>query len=383
MKRKTEIVYFAPDGTQGSVAKRLVSFIGAGFNVTSFTFGRDRPATITLPPTHIELGIVWSDRFFLQLVRAAASLPAFWRSRKALRSADVFFARMLHMALIAVLLRMFFNRGARLYYEVCDIRRGMVEPGARGKVARWLERRVLAASECVVVMSRAFVTEYFEKIQGYDGQYFLLESKTYSPQMTDLRKSREAARKNIRRPLAVAWCGNLDDEELWEAIKVAARSDPSDVFFHLHGYILIDERRFNEDIAAFPNISYAGPFDNRTDLFDIYSTVDAVLGIDLTSRNGNSWWLVPCAFYEAGAFGKPLICTAGTETARRVTELGCGYVLQEPIRDLLTEWVRNFDARQHERIVDHILSLDPKIFAGEDQLRDFAQEIISQCMPAP
>lgn len=370
------VAYFAPDATQGCVTKRIAGFRDAGFEVTSFTFRRDRATDLGPVCENVDLGVVPDRRYLYRAFRTVWMLGRLWQSRGVLKASRVYYARMLDCALIAMLASRVFNPRARIFYEVADIRRILMSQGWDGRFARWLERRVLASCERVVVTSPAFTSRYLEPLQSYDGLSFLLENKIYADALPAVAAERRRNLAEVREggdPIRIAWFGHLDCPETWRAIKETAARFPDRVAFYLRGYPIADEAEIRAASLAFPNIEFGGSFNNRRDLGSMYRQVDLVLGLDLTSREGNTWWLLPNSLYEAGAFGRPLITSAGTETADRVRKQGLGWVLEEPIAPSLAAFVEGFSWEEHARVVRQIATIEVEEFAGQAQLYELAE----------
>jgi succinoglycan biosynthesis protein ExoL len=369
-----KLLYFAPDATQGSVTKRIVSLQDEGFEVTSFTFTRDRPSVLSPVCDNIDLGAVPSEQYAKRILHIVRTIGRFRPYRALFKEARIFYARLLDVALIATLLRRLYNPDAKLYYEVCDIRRVFVDPGMKGKLARAAERWLLKRTDCLVVNSPLFVSEYFKPVQKYTGRTFILQNKVFARDLSifsDLREQLHVPDED--RPIVIAWFGNLDDPFTWQAIKAVAERFPQKVRFYLRGYIILDEGEFRAALKALPNIEYGGPFNNRTDLQDMYGRVDVVLGLDLMDQDGNSWWLLPNSLYEAGAYAKPLITSAGTATADKVREYGSGWVLEEPLHETLVQFVETFTWADYRQVMKTLSDTDPAVFAGQDEVKDLAR----------
>ena len=369
------VAYFAPDATQGSVAKRIVCFQDMGAEVTSFTFRRDRESRFETKWRNVDLGVVPNEQYLRRMLHMPKVMQRLWAAREHLRAADVFYARMLDSALVAMIARRMFNPSAPLYYEVCDIRRVMMSPGKTGRTARMLERRVLGSARRVVVNSPAFVTEYMAPLQGYSGDSFLLENKIYATDLVPFVERRSAViakgeTEGRTRPFTIAWFGNLDDPVTWHAIRTTAARFPDKVRFYLRGYLILPEAEVRAGLAAHPNIEYGGPFNNMTDLPDMYGRVDAVLGLDLMNQEGNSWWLLPNSLYEAGSFCRPLITSVGTVTATRVEERNTGWVLAEPVAETLPALVESLAPDSYRAVELNLARTDPSIYAGQDQFEE-------------
>jgi succinoglycan biosynthesis protein ExoL len=85
--------------------------------------------------------------------------------------------------------------------------------------------------------------------------------------------------------------------------------------------------------------------------------VHFVWAIDLEHIEGNSRWLMPCRFYEAGYFGVPCLAAEDFEIGRTVEELQCGWTFGSPYEPALVEFLSTVTCQQYASKRQRLLEL--------------------------
>lgn len=93
---------------------------------------------------------------------------------------------------------------------------------------------------------------------------------------------------------------------------------------------------FHDDVASNSRICYGGPYADPDELESMYQPIDLVwaaypYGL---GRGGNWQWARTVRFYEAGAFGRPMIVQNGTQDAIDVENRQIGLVVDMSDADL-------------------------------------------------
>jgi succinoglycan biosynthesis protein ExoL len=320
------LIVFAHERSDARVVKRVRAFTDLGWKVTGFTFHRSRPGRTESPCfSNVNLGET-HDRAYarrgLALIRA---LRILWRERTTLHAATALYAINTDNALLGLAARVLANRRLPLFLEIADIQPPFTTPGVRGRVLRWIERRVLARTTCLVTTSPAFLREYFTLHQGYTGRVFLLENKVY-PSRGLARPA--SAHAPPAPPWRIGWFGALRCQATWEAMRTLARRHPTTLHFVVRGYpTAIDAGRFLSEVGDHPNVEFGGAYRYPDDLATMHSGLHFVWGFDFSDPTANSRWLLPNRLYESGLFHIPLLAAANTETGRRVAADRTGPIL--------------------------------------------------------
>jgi succinoglycan biosynthesis protein ExoL len=370
------VAYFGPDLDDSVVRRRVVQWRHAGFRVLPLAFSRNAAAR-RLSEEFVNLGHV------MPLSRARRVLPlllAAWRlvgRRATLARVDVFIARNLDIALLALFARWSAGSSAPLIYEVLDINVSCTERSWRGAMLRRIERWVLACVDLLVVSSPYFATAYYESMLQYRRSWFLFENKI--PKWIDLPLVRRpAAPPSAADPSSaprkhrwrIGLFGYLDDEKSWEILRSLALQLPEQVSIYVRGtpYTNFDMKRFLADVDRLENVTYGGPYRNPEDLADVYGAVDIVWSMDFNFPHSNSKWLLTNGLYEAGFFGKPVLGLRGTAVGQVLETWGSGWCLDQPVDKTAADFFANLSPEQYRAKCDEIARLNRDLFVETDEI---------------
>lgn len=335
---RERIIYLAPDHTDAAVKKRAHGFLVGGHDLLSFSFHRDRydqGGKADWP--NIGLGKSTERRLISRVLLGITSLWTIFRHGRRWRSATMIYARNLDLALLGVVGKWLTWSHAPLIYEVLDIHPLLLGKSWRSAIARQIERWVLARSRLLVVSSPAFVKDYFQAQQKYDGHVLLLENKwTRESIFASDCPDRNLLSPNI--PVwTIGWFGNLRCRESLHILRDLADSFPDRVHIYMRGCdSLLDPGELEEVVGTRSNMVFDGEYRAPEEIVDIYSRVHFNWCVDLADGD-NSRWLIPNRVYEGGYCGIPAIAIEEFETGRVVRERGLGIVVRQPAIDQLKQ----------------------------------------------
>jgi len=253
-------------------------------------------------------------------------LKALLSVRSGIKESDAVYTFSLDTLLLGWLASRSLRKQPKIVYQVNDIRQILLEHSLPSRILRRLERYLLRRIDLLVVTSEAFVTEYFEGMQGASGlSYQVIENKlagdAFAPDPIT------ATCHEWNGVLRIGYFGIIRCSRSIEILRrVTERSDRVHVLIRgiPRGTIDLDlEARRN------PRIDYGGPYRSPDDLPAMYSQVDVVwVGYPYEGVETGNWrWARTNRFYAACFFGKPVLARAGTEDGRVVEELGLGICL--------------------------------------------------------
>ncbi len=375
VERGGVIAYFGPDLGDSVVRRRVAQWREAGFKVLPLAFSRS-PVPHRMVEEFVALGQVMPQsraRRVIPLTLAACRLAA---RRKMLAGADLFVARNLDIALLALFARWACGSSAPMIYEVLDINISCTEPGWRGALVRRLERWVLACADLLVVSSPYFATDYYQARLHYRRPWFLFENKI--PKWvgaSSLARRAAAAPAEIippggKRRWRIGLFGYLDDEKSWDILRRLAQALPDHVTVCVRGtpYTNFDVNRFLADVARLDNVTYGGPYRNPEDLAEVYGAVDIVWSMDFNFPTSNSKWLLTNGLYEAGYFGKPVLALRDTAVGRTVESWGSGWCLDQPVETAVIDFARDLTVDEYEAKRRAIAELSRDLFIETDEI---------------
>ena len=365
------VVYFGLDSQQAGTIARISALQHSGAEVIGMTFRRRGFNEGRLPSwENVELGETIRGDYLRRLWVMLGALRAIWANRGRMAGASIFYARNLDMAVLALFARFLSRSKAPFVYEVRDVMPAVLGDGPRARAFRWLERRVLTRSRMLEVSSPGFIENYFVPLQGYRREWFLSENKLNGPMLRSVRgEPRGEVIEKIgpmrRGRLVVGAFGAFRCVRSLELL--GELSDRLPLLVYLRGFpTVMGMDAFRQLVARHPNMFYGGDFSSPRDLGEIYGAIDLTWGFDFSCASANSAWLLPRRLYEGGYHGVPLLAAAGTQTGRKVDELGIGWTFQEPLTEGLHRFLGGITADEIARKRQYISALPRELFCEED-----------------
>lgn len=339
------VVFFAFDIAEAAQLRRIESLRALGHDVASVSFRRESAnGTRPLDWPDVRLGPSSHRRYFLRLWRLARAVLLLRRNGAVLEAGDVWIARNLDMAVLALILRARMRRSdVRVVYECLDIHGMFTRAGPLGAAMRWAERQVLGRADLMIVSSPGFLKNYFHPIQKISTPVALVENKLWVSGAPPVRPACPR-RRSPQAPFVLGWVGSLRCARSLALLAELAATLGDRVRIECHGAVhrhAVPD--FDTVIAAHANMHYRGPYSYPDDLCAIYTGCDAVWAQDLWQSGANSDWLLPNRIYEASYFGCPSIALQGTETGHRVGGDGLGFVVDAPSAEALGALIAGLD----------------------------------------
>lgn len=346
-----KLAVFGTDAAEAAQVKRMDSYLACGFDVQGFMMRRANMNADFEPFwNNLHLSDIDNENQLGRMWAVAKSIPKVIANRGLLRGTDIVIARNLDMLMIAAIAQKL-APGAkpRLIYECLDINNLMTGSGPKNRLFRWIERRLLAQTDTLIVSAPAFIEQYFAPFQGWDGHTVLVENKIWVNNPQDLPRphaSTVPARPAISEddPLVLGWIGTLRCQQSLDLLVLAAQALGPKVKIAMHGvvhYHAVPD--FDATLAANPNLVFHGPYAYPTGLAEVYQSCDLVWSQDMWQWGTNSTWLLPNRIYEASYFGCPSVAVAGTGTGDRVAA-GLGWTIAEPSADALINFLSGLTA---------------------------------------
>ena len=299
---------------------------------------------------NIELGVTTERRLLARVFASFRALKVIFDHRRTWRAASLLYARNLDLAVLALIGKFLTRSRAAFVYEVLDIHPATTKPGIRGVVLRWLERRVLDRCQLLVVSSPAFLRHYFQPIQHYQGETFLLENKWPSCEMSVLTRKLPHGLNDEEPIWTIGWFGNIRCPQSLEILTELADAFPKRVRIDIRGCAsLLGEGKLLEVIRDRDNMIFHGEYSAPSDLPEIYSHVHFNWCVDLCGGK-NSLWLLPNRLYEGGYFGIPALAIGSHETGRLVRERRLGIALDTPIAEHLGNLIATITREDYAKL---------------------------------
>jgi hypothetical protein len=324
------IAYFVHDLADPAVARRIAMLRAGGAEVVAFGFRRTDAAPAEVAGARaVDLGRTYDGRFGQRIARTAWAGLSVERWRGQLVRADAIVARTLEMLAVAEAARVSCRANARLVYECLDLHRLMLEPGPKGQVLRFVERQLMRRASLLAVSSPAYLSAYFEPVQGL-GRDLDLPSLLVENKVLDLE-----GRAPVRRappagpPWRIAWLGAIRCAKSLNALCELAARRPDLVEVRIFGRPAYGEfHDFDGQVAAAPGVTFGGPYAPE-DLPRLYGEAHFSWAIDFMEEGLNSAYLLPNRLYEGSRYGAVPIALNSVATGRYLADRGFGLPLAE------------------------------------------------------
>lgn len=370
-----DLVFFCPDVTDASTLKRVQQFTDHGYRVTVFGFRRHRYNSEYQPTwSHVPLGFTTDGRYGQRLAALLRAIPTILARRRQLKEASAYYARNIDQLVLAMLARFISFSKAPVTYEVLDIPQILIGDGIASRLIRAVERMCLRNTRLLVLSSPGFHRAFYEAVQKYRGDWFLLENKLH-PSIT--RRGALSTREGRRqRPWVVGYVGLIRGQETFDLITRLAERLRGRVVFKFRGVLTtVDQARFDRALEGHPNIVYGGPYLPHNDLEDIYGEVDFAWALDLEHTDHNSRWLMPCRFYEAGYFGVPCLAVRGFEVGSMLERHRIGWTFDEPLEESLVRFFEALTPEEYDRIRGRLRAAPRNMFVAGDDVRQLCERL--------
>ncbi len=345
--------------------RRIGSLQRTGSQVRGYTMRREAPGSTDWD--NVDLGRTYDGAMGQRLSSIVRAFPRLRPHYAELRKADIWVARNLDMLILAYLTRKAAGARAPLVYECLDIHHLMTRTDLVGRMMRGIERRLILASERVIVSSPGFIREYFDVHHRDQYQVSIIENRLPPGSVPDGRPEAGIA-KRADAPIVIGWFGNLRCVRSMTLLRDIARHMPDRVRVVLYGNpSLFDIPDFDQQVQGLPNLEYRGRYRYPDDLARIYGEVDLIWAGDFHDARFNSRWLLPNRVYEGGYFGVPPIAPLDSETGRWIQNRSEGWVVANPLEQTLGELLARLS---HQEIFERrckLLALDRERFVQPEQ----------------
>lgn len=360
-----KLAYFVHDVHDPAVARRVDMLQRGGAQVTVLGFRRsDTPLTELKGARVLDLGRTFDAKMAHRAAVALMNVLEAGRWRDAVSGAQVVMARNLEMLAIAARVRVLAAPQANLVYECLDIHRMMLSGGLPGRLLRGLERRLLDATGLLLVSSPAFLTHYFDAIQGVKTPTLLVENKVVVPDVATAGRPAASALPPGP-PWRIGWYGVIRCARSLDILANVARAHPGLVEVVIRGRPALHEfEGFQRIVDVTPGLSFEGAY-TREDLPAIYGDVHFTWAIDYFEAGQNSDWLLPNRLYEGSLFGAVPIALARVETGRWLAARQAGILLTDPAKELPGQLSR-LTPEQFRMLIDQSAQIPTGDLAADD-----------------
>lgn len=346
-------------------AKRVDALKKHGFIVSVAAFQRDyHKGRMSDVQTEV-LGKLDNGRY---LKRAAIFLSSIFRVRKLIYESDIVYAFEPDMAALAIVAAVGLKK--KIILEVGDVRDVFLKSGFLPVVLRMLDKLVASKAELLVVTSEAFLSNYYRQMLGVKTVGIVMENKLEGMveriNSAKLRSVSDSVTEYDR--IKIGYFGVLRCEWSWSILELLATKYPQRFEVILAGKVDISNDLLSK-IATFSNISYLGEYKSPDDLPSLYAQVDLVWACYEPLKQGpsNLRWAIPNRYYEALAFGVPLVVREGTVFAEKVNNLNVGLIVGDLTEGETVELINGVSREVLDRWHSNVLDVEPKVYCQMDE----------------
>ena len=361
-------VCLLPVATDARIQRRLAALTRLGVQPTVLAFDRPYYPGKPMAGGFECLGRIEHGKYLGRLRPLLAALP---RVRAACGAADVVYAFSLDLLALAWLATRARRRKPKLIYEVADIHPTLVGRGVGAAVMRAIERRLLRDASLLVVTSEAFITGFYNGVQGVcDIRYELVENK---PELGPFEAPAARPRRQAG-PIVIGYFGVIRCERSWHVLRRLAEQGNGRINVYLRG-VPLNIPNFEQEAAESRWIQYGGPYVAPDELAEMYNRVDLLWVAHRVDDNNSLLWNRTNRFYEGCAFQRPMIGQTGTQDGAVIQGRGLGPLVDLANEDATVEQVLQMTAGEIEQWQANVSRLPRSIYAENGEHERLSHQI--------
>lgn len=260
----------------------------------------------------------------------------------------------------------------KIVYQIQDIRSIYFGNSVRSRVARLLEGRLLKSVDLLVLSSQDFFDGHFKKHYNFD------ENKIQVIENKLVRGSVEPILNRERKPnkIVIGYFGVMRCLRSWEILRDFAIDNPETIEVYLRGKPDAIPN-LNDEIKDLDNVYYGGTYKSPDDLNELYNQVDVVWACYPFSENNVGNWTMArtIRFYEACAFGKPVIVQKGTPQEKDVNLNNIGLVVDMANRKACKDLLSTINKSNLNLWTDKVQKLDNDFYYHSNEFKNLLKRV--------
>lgn len=308
--------------------------------------------------------------------RIGTLLKAIPSIRKQSRGMDAIICFNLDLLFITWLALLGIRKKPELIYDIGDIRTSLVKKGVTAKVLRAIERFLLKRISLLMVTSEAYITEYFEGLQGMKGVEILMLENKLNKDDTPPPISRMPDLWSDKRPLIIGYFGVLRCRKSLKLLNRIALEGEGKVKVIVRG-VYLDTEDLDGMIRENPYMSFEGPYVFPDDLAKIHSEVDLSWLVHAHTRQ-NTMWARIFRFYHACFYGVPMIAQNGSKDGDEVLRYDIGFCIDIEKPDEAIQALLNLNQEEYQRWNHNVQQLPEEIYLLTDEFVRLKKHIQSR-----
>ena len=326
-----------------------------GAQVTMLGFTRNNFPTSSSQELLVEsLGSLSHGSYFTRILKLLKFLSVL---RKRAKQHDVIYSFTLDTLLISKLALV--GQKKKWVYQIQDIRAIYFGDSWKNKLARFLERTLLKRVDLLVVSSLDFYIGHFKKNYNFDERrVHVVENKLIKGSVKP-----EVASKPSSGKISIGYFGVMRCIRSWDILREFAKLNPNKVEVYLRGKTLAVPT-LTEEVKDIANVEYGGVYKSPDDLNELYNKVDIVWACyPYSDQSFGNWQMArTIRFYEACAFGKPVIVQKGTPQAKDALQHNLGLEIDMADPSECIKQLESISSEKLESWKENIKKLDDSFY---------------------
>jgi succinoglycan biosynthesis protein ExoL len=360
-----KLAYFVHNLNDPAVYRRVRMLHAAGVSVVLLGFCRGEPPQAIEGIAPLLLGRTEDAHLSQRAVAVLRGLLALPRWRGLLAGTDAIIARQLETLVLAACARRIHAPDAPLVFECLDTHRLMGAPGPTGWLLRFVEQRLLARCQGLLISAPDFIGAHFARVHARLGPVTLIENKVLSVELADRSAPARlrAAPRAPGPPWRIGWYGMIRCARSLRLLAGLAAARPGTIEVVIGGRVADWlQAEFDAVLVGTPGMIFTGPYDRRHDLARMYGAVHFAWTVDYYEAGANSDWLLPNRLYEAGLFGAIPIARAEAATGAWLAQRGVGALLHGDPAHALDAFFGCLDTTRHAALAGALAMLPDSEF---------------------
>ncbi len=260
-----------------------------------------------------------------------------------------------------------------LIYDVGDIRTSLVKKGLISKILRSVERFLLKRISLLMVTSEAYITEYFEGIQGMNDVDILMLENKLNKDDTPAPLPRKQDPWSEERPVTIGYFGVLRCRKSLKLLNKLALEGNGKVQVIVRG-VYLDTDDLDGMIRDNPYMSYKGPYVFPDDLAKIHAEVDLSWLVHAHTRQ-NTMWARIFRFYHACFYGIPMIAQSGSKDGDEVIRHNIGFCVDIENPDDAIQRILNIKPADYQIWNHNVQQLPGELYLITDEFEKLKNHI--------
>jgi len=367
---KLRILFFttATEHTTFRKTARMLAKEGAYVKIIGFT-RNNFPAGSDAVPTEI-LGTISHGNYFRRFINLFKSIS---KLREYAKNYDIVHCFALDTLIIANIALAFQKK--KIVYQVQDIKRQLIGNSIKPRLYRFIERLLLKNIVQLIVSSEDYHTHYFAKYHNFPSKLTtVIENKLETEPISTLDDSTQNS--SLNKHIRLGYFGVMRCVRSWEILKKSIQKSQGVFSLYLRGKPNAMPNLSNEIISE-KFISFGGPYRSPDDLKLIYESVDLVWAAYPYGfgKEGNWQMARTIRFYEACAYGRPVLVQKGTPHALIVSELDIGKVIDMKNINMAIDQILSINPEDIKTWEKNLLKIDRRLFIHTDEFKKLYQTL--------